>query len=109
MTDNDQRAWLDSARAAFPSFYATATPGDTELLNSLVLGHLALVVLINTPREHVAPALRSDLERAANATEQLFSNLREAVRNCRTFVALHLSEKEAIERIIFNVGPLSFG
>lgn len=42
--------------------------------------HAAFVVGMNAPREHVAPALRAEVERATDGAERVFTGLRDAVR-----------------------------
>lgn len=94
---------LETARENFAPFYATATPADEGLMDALVMAHAELVVGINSPREWVAPIIRDELERATDASERIFTELREKVRGCPAFVALTAAERAQIERCIFTV------
>lgn len=104
----DPLGLTQSARLSFPSFYATATPFDADLMDALVMAHAALVVGINAPREHVAPALRAEVERATDGAERVFTGLREAVRLTPTFKALSKREQDEVERVVFTVRPALF-
>lgn len=105
---HDPTGMVATARRDFAWFYANATPLDATLMDNLVRGIAALTVLINTPREHVAPQIRTHLERTTDAVDQLFAAQREAVRACPTFTALSVAEQHAIERVLFAVRPAWF-
>lgn len=94
---------LERARLELPGFYATANPRDIAVMDALVMARTALMIAINTPREDVAPAIRIELERATNANEQFFTDLRETVRSSPSFEALSEREQLLIERIVFSV------
>lgn len=104
----DSLELTQSARLSFPSFYATATPLEAELMDALVLAHAAFVIMLNAPREHIEPALRKEVERKTDETERIFTGLRESVRMTHTFKALSIGEQLAIERVVFTVRPALF-
>lgn len=79
------------------------------MMDALVLAHAALMVAINAPREGVASVLRIELERATNAHEQFFTDLRETVRASATFQALSAGEQRRIEQAIFSVASTGTG
>ncbi len=97
------RDFLGDARRDFREFYLLATPEDEGLLDGLVMAHAALVVGINTPRENVAPVIRHELEKTADSVERLFTDLREAVRDCPTFQRVSGGERFAIEKMALQV------
>lgn len=94
---------LGSARRDFAAFYASAAPCDVAIIDALVLAHANLLVGINAPREDLPPLIRTELERATNANEQLFTELREQARACATFNALPDADQNVIERVLFEV------
>ena len=62
-----KEALLRDARKDFPAFYGAATAVDAHLMDGLILGHAAMAVLLNVPREHVAEPIRYHLERTSDA------------------------------------------
>ena len=94
---------MEQARHDLPGFYAAARPLDIAVMDALVMARAALMIAINAPREDVAPAIRIELERATNANEQFFTDLRETVRATPTFAALSEKEQLRIERLVFSV------
>lgn len=104
----DPTDMVATARRDFAWYYEKATPLDTTLMDNFVRGLAAMTVLINTPRENVAPEIRRHLERTTDAVDQLFAAQREAVRACPTFTALSVGEQHAIERVLFAVRPAWF-
>lgn len=105
MAYNDPARLLECARLELPGFYAAASPRDIAVMDALVMARAALTIAINAPREDVAPAIRIELERATNANEQFFTNLRETVRTSPSFEALPEREQRLIERVVFSVSP----
>ncbi len=96
---------LREARSAFYDFYLTASPQDAHLMDAVVLGHAAMVVLLNAPREHVAPQVRRPLERVADGVDQLFAASREALRACETFRAVDQQTRDDIESMLLTIRP----
>ena len=81
-----QEEFLAAARKDFAAFYASADEEDVAAMDSLVLARAVLVVMINVPRPNLPPPLRDHMERATDSLERHFTDLREAVRVCPTFV-----------------------
>src|SRR5262245_48859381 len=96
-------ALLNDARAAFPQYYANATPLEVRLLDALVLGHAALTVISNFPRENIVEEMRITVERVGDSVDQLFAAARESLRQCTTFKTIAGSERKEIERLLFTV------
>lgn len=91
---------LQTARSDFPSFYAAATGREIQLMDMLVL-LTALFVRLNEPlRRKKNPSHWHAEERAA--TRQMFDEIRDFIRNGRTFGQLPHLEQEKIHRAIFN-------
>jgi Arc/MetJ family transcription regulator len=109
MPYHDAGRLLERARLELPGFYAAANPRDIAVMDALVMARTALMIAINAPREDVAPAIRRELERATNANEQFFTDLRETVRSSPSFEALCRREQLLIERVIFSVEPQGAG
>ncbi len=105
MAYHDAGRLLERARRELPGFYAAASPRDIAVMDALVMARAVLTIAINAPREDVAPAIRIELERATNANEQFFTNLRETVRSSPSFAALSEGEQSLIERVIFSDAP----
>jgi len=95
-----------SARRDFPHYYAMADAVDAAMLDGLVMARAAIVAGVNTRREGVAPAIREQLEKVADVAEQVFSQLREAVRRTPAFEAIDPAERQAIERTLFDAESL---
>lgn len=109
----DEASWesykktlLDAARLNFPGYYATATERDRDLIDALVLCRAALGVGINAPRHPLPAAVRVEVERTTDTTEQAFTGLREAVRASTTFRAVSIGEQIQIERVLFSVSQI---
>jgi hypothetical protein len=98
-------ALIEAARRDFHGFYATAAPEDVALMNALVLTHAVFLRGINTPREHLPPVIREVLERTCDATERVFTALRENVRCCSSFQSLPVPDQMRIARLVFDVHP----
>ena len=98
-------ALIEAARRDFHGFYATASPEDVGLMNALVVTHAVFLRGVNTPREHLAPIIRDLLERTCDATERVFTGLRENVRCCSSFQNLPLADQMRIARLVFDVHP----
>ncbi len=103
--DADQAAILHAARKNFPNYYAVALAHDVGLLDGLCLTRVALLIGINSPRPRVDVALRFELERTTDATERVFTELREAVRSSATFAVVPEEERIKLEQTIFEVRP----
>jgi hypothetical protein len=97
------------ARREFTAFYSAATPRDAVMLDALVLAHAALVFAMNMPRSHLPPWLRTEIERATNGNEDLFTELRNEVEACATFEQLGDEEQGRVRRVLFDVKPPLFG
>ena len=96
---------LQDARTDFAIFYKTASAIDASLMDCLEMAHAALVPVFNLPRENLPPLIRTELERATSANEQFFTELRERVRACPTFQALHVEDQLLIKWGVFQVKP----
>ena len=96
---------LSSARADLARFYASATPLDAGLMDSLVLGRGALVVTTSASRANLPEEMRMHFERTADAVDHLFAHFREAVRRCPTFQSLGPDEQVRIEEAYFTPSP----
>ena len=91
---------LQTARNDFPAFYAAASAREIKLMDMLVL-LAALFVRLNEPASGRKASNRwPDEERVA--TRQMFTDIREFIRNGRTFAQLPGLEREKIQRAIFN-------
>ena len=98
-------ALIEAARRDFHSFYATASPEDVGLMNALVVVHGVFLRGVNTPRENLSRVIREVLERTCDATERVFTDLRENVRGCPSFQSLPLADQIRIARLVFDVHP----
>jgi hypothetical protein len=98
-------ALIEAARRDFHGFYVTATPEDVGLMNALVVTHAVFLHGINTPREQLQPVIRRVLERTCDATERVFTGLRENVRCCSSFQSLPLADQMRIARLVFDLHP----
>ena len=96
-------ALIEAARREFESFYATASPEDVGWMDALVVTHTVLLKCINTPRENLPPILRRVLERTCDATERVYTDLRENVRLCASFARLSAEEQMRIAQLVFEV------
>jgi hypothetical protein len=96
---------LRDARRAFPQFYRVGSEKDVQVMDSLVLGHAAMTILINAPREQLVPQVRAPLELIGDNVDQLFTAMREYVRACPTFNSINVAERLAIERLVFILKP----
>ena len=65
--------------------------------------HAVLLKCINTPRENLPPILRRVLERTCDATERVYTDLRESVRLCASFARLSAEEQTRIAQLVFDV------
>lgn len=95
--------FLADARRDFQEFYATATVQDKCRMDGLVMAHAALVVGMNTPRDGLNRASRAALERECIEAEQVFTQLREAVRACPSYAKASDGERCAIEKFALRV------
>ena len=91
---------LQTARHDFPAFYAAATAREVQLMDMLVL-LTALSMRLNdsTPRKTTRSGWL-DEERAA--TRHMFDDIREFIRNGRTFAQIPNLERQKIQRVIFG-------
>jgi hypothetical protein len=94
---------LEDARSDFAPFYNTASEVDAHLIDALVLTRAVLQYAMDTPRKFSDPALRAKLERFDYHTEQLFTNLRERVRECPTFAALCAVDQARLVQKLFEL------
>lgn len=98
-------ALLAEVRGAFPLFYTRATTKEAQTMDALALAHAALTVLLNLPRSRVSTPVQHPLEKASDQIDQLFASLREAVRSSLAFQTTTVTERSAIERMLFTVAP----
>jgi hypothetical protein len=91
---------LQTARNDFPSFYAAATGREIQLMDMLVL-LTALFVRLNEPAGRKKNHSNWRIEERA-ATRQMFDEIRDWIRNGRTFGQIPPLEQEKIQRAIFN-------
>lgn len=91
---------LQTARNDFPSFYAAATTREIQLMDMLVL-LTALFVRLNEPASRKKNQSLWHAEERAT-TRQTFDEIRDFLRNGRTFGQLPFLEQEKIQRVIFN-------
>jgi hypothetical protein len=91
---------LQTARNDFPSFYATATAREIQLMDMLIL-LTALFIRLNESRHRKKNQSHWQAEERA-ATRQMFDEIREFIRNGKTFDLLPRLEREKIQRVIFN-------
>ena len=91
---------LQTARNDFPSFYAAATAREIQLMDMLVL-LTALFVRLNESSSRKKNQSHWQAEERA-AARQTFDEIREFIRNGRTFELLPRLEQEKIQRVIFN-------
>ncbi len=103
LPDNARDALLAASQRDFPAFYGGASVADADALDALVLARAALAVTMNIPRDNLTPAVRTEIERATHANEETFTYLREIVHGCVAFERLEESERERIERVVFEV------
>jgi len=94
---------LAEARKSYVQFYLLASLEDEQLLDLLVITRAALLPIMNTPRDYVPPVIRDGVEKTTDATERVFTELREAVRACATFQRISDDERCAIEKVAFQV------
>jgi hypothetical protein len=102
-----KHALTRDARVEFAEFYRRTTPGDEALMDGLVFAHAVLAITIHAPRVGTVPAVRRELERVTNLSEQYFTGLRQRVRECHTFVMLMRADRALIEKALFAVRPPS--
>lgn len=94
---------LAEAKQRFRVFYLMASPEEEATMNALVLAHAAFLRASSAPRANLPPTLRAHLERSTDATERLFTHLREAVRASPTFARIPEGEQSQIARHAFAV------
>ena len=98
-SDNLRAILLQTARHDFPVFYLKASEREAKLMDMLVV-LTALFLRLNEP----APSKPTDDSRDEEcaATRRMFVDLREFIRNGRTFASLPHVERQKIERVIFD-------
>jgi hypothetical protein len=78
------------------------------LLDNLVMARVALLLALNMKRDRLPPEIRDRIERTTFATEQLFTRLREAVRESPAFQGLSAADQLPVLRGVFEVlGPVA--
>lgn len=95
-----------SVRQAFPRYYAAGIPEDVTLLDSLALARAALLLGMGTPRDREGGDAQAFLEKATDAIERRFTELRERVRESTSFQIQTTEEQGRIEAALFNVEEL---
>jgi len=98
-----REAFLAVARREFAAYYRAAPVPDTMLMDNLVMARIALLIALNMNRERLPPEIRDRIERTTNATEQLYTRLREAVRASPTFRILSVADQQPILDGVFAV------
>ena len=94
---------IATTRKAFPLFYATAPSKDGALLDALALARAALLLGMGTPRDPNGGEAQALLEKATDAIERRFTELRERVRRSTTFQLLARDEQTQIESALFKL------
>lgn len=100
----DPKDPLADARNLFRAFYSTASGDDAVLMDRLLCVHAAVTLAIDYPHMPGDP-LRGELEKVTDTTERAFTELREAVRSCRTFRRLCEGDQRRIENVLFELFP----
>lgn len=98
-----REAFLAVARREYAAYYRIAAVRDAMLLDNLVMARVALLIALNMKRDRLPQEIRDRIERTTNATEQLYTKLRETVRATPAFQSLTPAEREPILRGAFEV------
>ncbi len=96
------REWKN-ARVRFDFFYTIADSRDAVMMDALVLAHAALTAGINLPREALAPEGIDGVERAIDALERRFMQVRQAFAETPSFQMLVKDDKQRIIDALFAV------
>jgi hypothetical protein len=91
------------ARAAFPGFYALASPAEIDTMNRLVIAKSEFEAGITMGREGFTEKQRAHLERSTDECERVYTRLREELRHSVTFNGLPERERAWIENALFHV------
>lgn len=93
-----------SVRQAFPRFYAAGIHEDATLLDSLALARAALLLGMRTPRDPEGGDAQAYLEKATDAVERRFTEMRERVRESTSFQIQTTEAQARIEAVLFDIG-----
>lgn len=96
-------AFLAVARRELEAFYGLASGRDAMLMDNLVMARVALLLALNLRRDGLPPEIRARIERMTDATELLYTRLREAVRASASFQALPGRDQVAVRLGVFTV------
>ncbi len=96
-------AFLAVARRELEAFYGLASGRDAMLMDNLVMARVALLLALNLQRDGLPPEIRDRIERTTDATELLYTRLREAVRASVSFQVLPDRDQLPVRRGVFTV------
>lgn len=99
----NQNHVVSSVRQTFPRFYATGNLEDGVLLDALALARAALLLGMGTPRDQDGGEAQAFLEKATDAIERRFTELRERVRESKSFQIQTVEEQARIEAALFTI------
>jgi hypothetical protein len=103
MLESDRVATLlELARRELPSFFSVASAREIAWLDALVVARAALVIGVSQPRHTLSKDERMALERATDAREREFSELRDLVRQSPAFASMSPVEREKLSRVILD-------
>lgn len=103
-----REAFLAVARVEFAAYYRIASVRDAMLMDNLVMARVALLIALNMNRDRLPQEIRDRIERTTNATEQLYTKLRETVRATPAFQSLPVADRQPILAGVFAVcSPVS--
>lgn len=94
---------VGSVRQAFPRYYAAGIPEGAALLDALALARAAFLVGVGAPRDRDGGDAQAFLERATDAMERRFTQLRERVRKSTSFQIQTAQEQARMEASLFSV------
>lgn len=94
---------IATTRQAFPQFYAAEITEDGTLLDALALARAALLLGMGAPRDREGGDAQAFLEKATDAMERRFTQLRERVRESTSFQIQTAEEQARMEAALFTV------
>ena len=102
-TDGAKLGLINAARAEFAEYYRWATVEDASQMDALVVARIALIAGITAPREGLKWSFRDALERKCDEAERKFTELREIVRRCPSFVVMRETSQDHIKQAVFEL------